>query len=187
MFARCGWAVTVGSFLHSLGAHVQGSQALGIPLPELRAVDHARGAQHAPDPPDAGYGALSLLRPLLLHRESPQVVCSRSFSRTSSRHSEPPLVDDLEYAVYQRWFEWLMEYSAPQLDLIGKSISITMYELTSTPSLPAQLARGVPRSPPPAWPKRGVAGPAGNGVNMMVAFPHHIISPVVSPDSARSI
>jgi thymidine kinase/deoxynucleoside kinase len=34
------------------------------------------------------------------------------------RKSEPPMIDDLEYKVYQRWFDWLMETNRPQVDLI---------------------------------------------------------------------
>lgn len=34
------------------------------------------------------------------------------------------MIDDLEYKVYQRWFDWLMETNRPQVDLIGMVVSL---------------------------------------------------------------
>eukprot|EP00042_Codosiga_hollandica_P039403 m.330061 g.330061 ORF g.330061 m.330061 type:complete len:266 (-) comp55605_c0_seq4:373-1170(-) len=34
------------------------------------------------------------------------------------RKINPPLIDDMEFAVYQRWFDWLMEHNKPKVDLI---------------------------------------------------------------------
>lgn len=36
------------------------------------------------------------------------------------RKSDPPLITEMEYTVYQRWFDWLMEHHRPQVDLIGE-------------------------------------------------------------------
>lgn len=33
------------------------------------------------------------------------------------------LIDSLEYEVYVRWFDWLMEHKRPKVDLIGKHFS----------------------------------------------------------------
>lgn len=34
------------------------------------------------------------------------------------RKSNPPLIDDMEYTVYQKWFDWLMIHNRPKVDLI---------------------------------------------------------------------
>lgn len=34
------------------------------------------------------------------------------------RKSTPPLLEELEYEVYTRWFDWLMEHKRPKVDLI---------------------------------------------------------------------
>ena len=114
--------------------HVQGPEALGVHVPELCAADDARGAPcgagmaaraacsrpRCADQADEGHGALSVLGAVLLRREPAQVVCGiRCAGVCDGACSEPPLIDDLEYKVYQRWFDYLMERSAPQLDLIG--------------------------------------------------------------------
>eukprot|EP00035_Acanthoeca_spectabilis_P031183 m.12852 g.12852 ORF g.12852 m.12852 type:complete len:323 (+) comp4593_c0_seq2:147-1115(+) len=34
------------------------------------------------------------------------------------RKSDPPLIDELEYEVYSRWFSWLMKTQRPDIDLV---------------------------------------------------------------------
>ena len=35
------------------------------------------------------------------------------------RKCDPPVIDEVEYQVYQRWFDWLMAHHRPHVDLIG--------------------------------------------------------------------
>lgn len=37
-----------------------------------------------------------------------------------ARHapSDPPVIDEMEYEVYKRWYEWLMAHHRPKVDLI---------------------------------------------------------------------
>ena len=37
------------------------------------------------------------------------------------RKCDPPVIDEVEYQVYQRWFDWLMAHHRPHVDLIGLS------------------------------------------------------------------
>jgi thymidine kinase len=71
-----------------------------------------------------------------------------SLSCESDIPSDPPLIDDMEYAVYQRWFDFLMASSRPHVDLIGWLLWLWV---VSVCSVSPHVARGVLRAPQGAW------------------------------------
>lgn len=55
-------------------------------------------------------------KPLLVLERS--VYSARHCFIENLRKAEPPVIDEMEYTVYKRWYDWLMANHRPRLDLI---------------------------------------------------------------------